>query len=519
VSRPALFAALFAGAAVISGFTILQGGAPFDEGIVLQAARRVAGGQVVYRDFDWAYGPAQPYLLGAWFEAFGPSLLVWRVVRVLCDAAIAVVVYSLVRREGSHRLALAAWLAAACAMAQPYSATPTAPALVFTLLALAVVTRDGPAKRAMPTAALLVAVAAAWRIDFGVYAGAAVAVALALRSGPRAVRARAVAVFAALAAALTLLAYLPLLIAVGPLDAYAAILGDSLGERDYWTLPFPVSYDGPLSVWPPGEAAGDAKDLLDFYVPLLLAVGLAVAALAAILDHRRAGNEAPLAPWAFLALAGGSLTYLLSRVDEFHGAPLAVALAVALPVLARRLRCHDRAPALAIAAVSVLALLVANGVANRGSALLSPPELSTIDLPAADGTKAPPGEARALERMARNVQRVAQPDQPIYTITRRSDLVRVNQPLVYVFADRDNPTGIDYGLQTSAADQRRLVRRLRAVEPAAIVRWLDPASVVREPNLRGEPSGSRLLDEWVAGAYRPEARFGDYEVLVPRRGR
>ena len=38
MSRPALLAALFAGAAAISGFTILQGGAPFDEGIVLQAA-------------------------------------------------------------------------------------------------------------------------------------------------------------------------------------------------------------------------------------------------------------------------------------------------------------------------------------------------------------------------------------------------------------------------------------------------------------------------------------------------
>ena len=159
MSRPAL-AALFAGAVAISGFTILQGGAPFDEGIVLQAARRVADGQVVYSDFDWAYGPAQPYLLGAWFEAFGPSLLVWRVIRVLCDAAIAVIVFALVRRQASQRLALLAWLAAACAMAQPYSATPTAPALLFSLLALAVVTRDPPHVRALPAAALLVAVAA-----------------------------------------------------------------------------------------------------------------------------------------------------------------------------------------------------------------------------------------------------------------------------------------------------------------------------------------------------------------------
>lgn len=224
------------------------------------------------------------------------------------------------------------------------------------------------------------------------------------------------------------------------------------------------------------------------------------------------------APWAHLALAGGGLAYLLSRVDEFHAAPLLVALAVALPVLAQRLRRHQRARAVAVAAVGVLALLAVDGLANRGSALLSPPKLATIHLPAADGTKAPPAEAHALERMARTVDRLVAPDEPIYTITRRSDLVRVNQPLVYVLADRDNPTGIDYGLQTSAADQRRLVAQLRKARPRVIVRWLDPASVVREPNLRGEPSGSRLLDRWVSGAYRPEARFGHYEVLVAGRG-
>ena len=51
---------LFAGGALISAFTILQGIDPFDEGIVLQAARRVSEGQTPYADFTWAYGPAHP---------------------------------------------------------------------------------------------------------------------------------------------------------------------------------------------------------------------------------------------------------------------------------------------------------------------------------------------------------------------------------------------------------------------------------------------------------------------------
>ena len=61
--RLALPLALFFGAALIAGFTALNGIDPFDEGLVLAAARRVTEGQVPYADFTWAYGPAQPYLL------------------------------------------------------------------------------------------------------------------------------------------------------------------------------------------------------------------------------------------------------------------------------------------------------------------------------------------------------------------------------------------------------------------------------------------------------------------------
>ena len=52
VPRPWLvLAALFAGAALISGFSMLRQVDPFDEGLVLQAARRVSQGQTPYRDF------------------------------------------------------------------------------------------------------------------------------------------------------------------------------------------------------------------------------------------------------------------------------------------------------------------------------------------------------------------------------------------------------------------------------------------------------------------------------------
>jgi hypothetical protein len=57
---------------------------------------------------------------------------------------------------------------------------------------------------------------------------------------------------------------------------------------------------------------------------------------------------------------------------------------------------------------------------------------------------------------------------------------------------------------------------LERERPRAIVRWNDPVTVVREPNQRGEPTGSRVLDRWIADRYLLLARFGFYEVLVPR---
>ena len=48
------------------------------------------------------------------------------------------------------------------------------------------------------------------------------------------------------------------------------------------------------------------------------------------------------------------------------------------------------------------------------------------------------------------------------------------------------------------------------------MRWTDPASARPEPNDRGRPSGFRALDDYLASDYRLDARFGSYDVLVPR---
>src|SRR3954470_5506191 len=240
-----LWLLLFIGGALISVFTIRQGIDPFDEGLVLAAARRVTEGQVPYADFTWAYGPAQPYLLARLFKVFGLSLMQWRVLRVLADAGVALLVYVLLLRFAPQgrlapqRVALLGWLAAACAMAQPRSANPFPFALFFALLAITVLPRR------VVLAGVFTGVAAALRLDFALYGAAACAFAIGWRP-------RELARYAAVALGAGVLVYLPFLVDIGPSKLYDALIGTSLHDRDYWTLSFPLSYDGRFRLWGPG---------------------------------------------------------------------------------------------------------------------------------------------------------------------------------------------------------------------------------------------------------------------------
>jgi hypothetical protein len=120
--------------------------------------------------------------------------------------------------------------------------------------------------------------------------------------------------------------------------------------------------------------------------------------------------------------------------------------------------------------------------------------------------------------MVTAVQRRVPPDSPIYAVTRRSDLVRINDPMIYVLTERDNATREDVGLETGGPAQRAIVATLRRVRPKVIVRWTSRDSTVREPNARGIPSGIHTLDRWLAANYRPAEHFGDYQLLVPSAG-
>ena len=473
---------LFAAGALLSGLTILNGINPHDEGLVLQAAARIVNGELPYRDFYANYGPGQYYLDGALDFVFGPSLLTWRIVRVALDALVAVLAYALVRREGSEPLALLAWVAVLFAMAHPTLPHPNAAALALAFGAILL------ARRSPVAAGVLAGVAFAFRFDLGAAAavGAALAAAAAARSPLR-------VLLAALFTGAVLV--LPFVVAA-PGDFWDDTFGFALDEQSLQRLPLPGGWDGGFEL----------NKILAFYMPWVLIGGLALWGVAA------AALRPPLRIWAALPVALAGLAYLLARADEFHLVPLAAAL----PVLLAATAPHARRAAFTLALALPVALIALNGIDQNRIDLIDPGPLRPIHVDVADGVKAPPAEARALEQTVAYIRRAVPPGRPIFVANPRHDLVRVGNPLLYVLADRENPTRYDVmqpGVVTTAPVQREIVRDLRRSRTGLVVRWLSPVAAEREPNGAGRSSGVRVLDRYLAAVYKPVARFGDYQVL------
>ena len=487
-ARPLVrYGVLLALAALLSGVTIRWGINPHDEGLMLQAGARVADGQLPYRDFYANYGPGQYYLVGLLDWLFGPSLLAWRVVRVALDAGVAVLAYAIVRREAPEPLALVAWLAVAAAMAFPSipHPNPTALALGFGALLLA--------RRSPAAAGALAGLAFAFRFDLGVAAAAGASLAAAERGAAARVAAAAGAVGVVLVA--------PFAIAA-PGDFWDQTFGFALDQQGLQRLPLPGAWHGGF----------EPNKLLEHYFPYVLLAGAAlwlVVALRARLPPRL---------WAPAPLAAAGVLYMLARADVYHLIPLAAVLPVLLATAAARERVAGRA-GWALGLAGVVALIALQGLDLKRIQLLDPPPLATIHVDVADGVKAPTAEARSLEQVVAYVRSRVPPGQPIFVANPRHDLVKAGNPLVYVLADRPNPTRYDVmqpGVVTTAPVQREIVADLERARPRLVVRWLSPVADDPEPNGAGRSSRVRVLDRYLERDYAEVRRFGDYAVLRPR---
>ncbi|HEX6022293.1 MAG TPA: hypothetical protein VFZ00_09875, partial [Solirubrobacter sp.] len=359
-----------------------------------------------------------------------------------------------------------------------------------------------------------------WRLEFAAYLAVGVLLAYAVRHrpAPRGAEPRSAAHgawrhpaarYVTAAAAAAALLFAPFVIAAGPGRAVELLITYPVFDfGDYQRLPFPLDYDGPLNTGSLGGFLADsAENLLLFYVPLALVLTLAGALAALALRFRRED-------WwkvAVAVFALGMLHYLLVRADAFHTGPLAVLVAVLAAWAVRGPRL------LAAVAVAGLLYLVVEG-ADRVW-LLARAGGTALSLPVADGVRVPERTARDLEATVRAIQARVPPGEPIYVVPARSDLVTAGNPLLYVLAERPNPTFYDIqapGVVTTAPVQREIVADLERVRPRVVVRDTSPVTAAPEPNAAGRSTGVTLLDDYLVARYREAERHGPLVVLERR---
>jgi hypothetical protein len=283
----------------------------------------------------------------------------------------------------------------------------------------------------------------------------------------------------------------------------------------YQSLPFPLSYDGPLNTGSIGGFISDsAENLVLFYLPLVLVIGLAVG-LAAV---ARASSREAAWRLAVAIFAIGMGHYLITRPDVFHTAPLAVMASVLVAwTLGSPAFASVVGRALAVVAVAVLAYALVEGADRRWLELRR--DYAPLRLAPADGVRVPKGERADLERAVAALQARVPRGSPTYVATRRADRVTSGYPLLYVLADRPNVSRYDIeapGVVTSLAVQREIVEDLERARPAAVVRDTSPITAAPEANDSGRSSGVRLLDDYLGRAYEPAARSGRFVVLARR---
>jgi 4-amino-4-deoxy-L-arabinose transferase-like glycosyltransferase len=459
-----------------------------DEGIVLDAAQRIAAGQRPYVDFATYMSPGSYWLQAIVFQWFGLALWTGRLIVILDFSLQCALVYWLVARLSSRAAAVAALVAfAGFQIADPALLTAQhrwdSATLALAGLCLAVAA-DGRKGRWLASGGLLAA--AAWCTPSMLLAGVAIGGWLLISSQRR----RNLVPFVAGVAGLTLAA-LVTLAATGSLAAFF--------HQMFWLR---QNYSA-LNTMPYGSIIGGyraliegANGFLDIAVRVLLVACVALPAIlpiAAILlwgallwRGKVPAEQRPVIGLLLLA-AGVFVITTLPRADVMHLAFVAaLPYALAAAAFARLLPSRARA-ALAMGS-SLLAILFASNYAKGWN--------QTVPMQTPVGIlRVPVDQASEFGRLLATVH----PGESLF--------VYPYMPVQYFFTQGKNPTrycGLGPGMTTPEQESEGLAE-LQARPPE----WLLYMQLSREEFLRVFPNGTDLnfrlenLEAWMERNYRP----------------
>jgi hypothetical protein len=514
---------------------------PYDEGLVLTAAMRVAAGQIPHRDFYANYGPAQFYLLAGLFRMFGESLLIERLfdsfIKAMLVAALYAIVLSYCRKSIAAVTSVVAllWL---CYL-NNLSGTPVIPVSLLNLVGLTLILPiflRGVSTRRMLSAGAVAGVAALFRYDTGIallgIQACVVAIASYFKGTPRALQNFASSFWPCLLgfAAVTspfALYYL----SVAPLHplVYDIVLYPSQYYHHGRNLPFPgISRRAleNLEVYLPLAAIG-----LSLYVGVTSALRARGAHTAG--SHRSAEEQRVfgfLVTFALLALAMYLKGFVRITVDQMF-------LTIAPTLLLIAVLFQHRLPLPRLLRASILGLVGLSVLAVTWATIHKVKELYLTHLSIPEALVMPAGKMSPERQewcktknpltwgicflpdddrihVIEFIDSHTAPDERLYLGLDKHERIFANDNITYFAAQRLPATmwsHFDPGLQNSRGTQTEMIHELDVNAPPYIV--LDSEfDTMHEPNDSSRSSGVTLLDDYIRNDYRPIQTFGRMSI-------
>jgi hypothetical protein len=518
---------------------------PYDEGLILTGAMRVASGAVPHRDFYTNYGPGQFYVLASVFWAFGPTVLVERLYDAAVKAGIVCLVYVVsLRLMGGVFAAVVAGFCLLLLGKLYFPVYPIWTCLFFSLLAvlpLFGVFEARHSRLALFSAGLCTGAVVLFRYDMGILAVCVVSFALVFygfangsgRLGDVVGRMTALLLPFWCGAALVIVPLFTAYLANGLMNDFV-----------FQTFRFPAAhYAQTRSLpFPPIWRSGNS---IVYFPPLTIVAYIGLV----LVEYRYADTpqSAGAAKWiAFVVamFAAGLYFKGVVRVSPLHMAPSIIFSLILLGftarciLLGRQLAMRSAlavlvlAPAVYVAAYSVHEVVYTRGVpldnlseawrlARRNMQQTEPSDSTTDSCdPSAEPPRArcfliPDAERQAAQFVLSNTT----PGQPIFIAIGQNDKTYASNNAFYFLTGRQPASKwytFEPGLQSSEVIQNDIVAELEEKRAPIIVVDTEFDNIV-EPNDSAKHSGVHILDDYIHQHYAPVAEMDPYTILQRER--
>lgn len=519
---------------------------PYDEGIMLTGAMRVAAGNVPHRDFYVYYGPAEFYILAWLFKLFGPSVFVERIFDLSVKAGIVAACFAwcavYCRKSMAILTAAVCWI---WLFSFTFYGPPVMPTVLLSLAGSWFLLRaysDEKPNRRLVAAGAITGLTALFRYDvgFGLLVTHLCFIAFkAVISGQRVHRLRDSILKAFWYVAGTTIIFAPpalMYLAVAPIHSF--IFDIILYPSKYYArargLPFPGIHRHTL-------------DSLGVYLPILVMAMLIGLVLMNLFKRRHDHSASPSHPGEdinqFLVLFGLLILVFygkgLVRVSTFHMFLSLASSLIVIAVLLERIHRYDLVTRSAIACVTAFAIFTALLAGDHTAKELFPLQHSSV---LAELTS-PPGPAsisnltswcdtpnplhtglcflvdadhiKAIEFIDDHTT----PKDQLFIGSPHHDKIFANDILTY-FATQRMPATRWYDfnpdLQTRADIQREMISEI-ASKPVPYILLDSEFDSFHEPNDSSKSSGVTLLDDFIRDNYRQVDSFGTISVWERQR--